>query len=133
MQPRREQVNECAENLLCGVNTPSQTDPDRMSDLEKKHVPVITAPQTVARGECFEVVIEVGKYLDHPSEPGHFINFVELYADHTYLGRQHFVHSTVCPVAKFCVNLHHIHKELRAFAWCNIHGTWEGDSPLTLT
>ncbi|MFW5893903.1 MAG: desulfoferrodoxin family protein [Verrucomicrobiota bacterium] len=133
MNTRREQVNECQSDLMCGVNVPAQADPAQMSDLEKKHVPVITAPATVKKGECFEVTVEVGKHMKHPSEPGHFISFVELYADHTYLGRQHFVHTSICPVAKFCVQLQHIHKELRAFEWCNLHGTWEGVAELAVT
>ncbi len=116
----------CKDDLFCGVNVPEQTDPESMSDLEKKHVPVVSAPDSVKKGECFEVVVEVGKYKEHPNEPGHFIGFVELYADHTYLGRQHFVHTVACPVAKFCIQLEHVHKELRAFEWCNLHGTWQG-------
>ena len=116
----------CKDDLFCGVNIPAQDDPASMSDLEKKHVPVISAPDRVKKGECFEVTVEVGKHKAHPSEPGHFINFVELYADHTYLGRQHFVHTMGCPVAKFCIKLEHMHKELRAFEWCNLHGNWEG-------
>ena len=98
-----------------------------MSALEKKHVPVISAPEKVEKGKCFEVTVEVGKYKDHPNEPGHFIEFVELYADETYLGRAHFAHTTTCPTATFCVALDHIHKQLRAFERCNLHGTWEGD------
>ena len=85
-----------------------------MSDLAKKHVPVMSAPGSVGKGACFEVVVEVGKHKEHPSEPAHFINFVELYAAHTYLGRQHFVHTMGCPVAKFCIRLEQAHKELRA-------------------
>jgi superoxide reductase len=130
---RREAVAECEDDLFCGVNTPKETDPANMSDLEKKHVPVITAPDSVKKGECFDVAVEVGKHKAHPSDPDHFINFVELYADHRYLGRAHFSHTTMCPVVKFCVQLDHIHKELRAFEWCNIHGTWEGVRPLEVT
>lgn len=133
MSERREKVDECEDNLFCGVNMPANSNPEEMTDLEKKHVPVITAPDTVKQGECFEVVVEVGKHLEHPNKPGHFIDFVELYADHRYLGRTHFTHTATCPVAKFCVQLDHIHKELRAFEYCNLHGVWEGDRPLTVT
>ncbi|KPK65310.1 MAG: hypothetical protein AMK73_03355 [Planctomycetes bacterium SM23_32] len=105
-------------------------DPDELTDLEKKHLPVITAPDAPAEGESFEVVIEVGKLLAHPNERGHSIQFVELYADETYLGRQDFTPVTTCPTAKFCVALDHVHKGLRAFAYCNLHGTWEGDKAL---
>ena len=125
-----EECPQCEDDLLCGVNKAAETTPEEMSALEKKHVPVITAPGSVARDECFEVVVEVGKYKDHPNEPGHFIEFVELYADDTYLGRADFTPTKTCPVVKFCVSLDHVHKQLRAFEHCNLHGTWEGDVPL---
>lgn len=62
------------------VNTPA--DPDNMTDLEKKHIPVITAPDKVKPGECFEVTVEVGKLVAHPNETTHFIEFLDLYAGH---------------------------------------------------
>lgn len=126
----KEECPMCDDDLFCGVNTASETDPDRMSDLEKKHVPVITAPESVGQEECFEVTVEVGKYLDHPNEPGHFIEFVELYADDTLLARADLTHTKTCPVVTFCVSLDHIHKQLRAFERCNLHGTWESGVPL---
>ncbi|MGD2176131.1 MAG: desulfoferrodoxin family protein [Candidatus Brocadiaceae bacterium] len=120
----------CAEDLFCGVN--KVADPEQMTDLEKKHLPVIDCPDQVQAGECFEVTIEVGRHLEHPKERGHYIHFVELYADETYLGRQDFTPVTTCPVAKFCVQLEHIHKQLRAFEFCNLHGVWEGDKVVTV-
>ena len=126
-----EKEVKCQGNLFCGVN--KVRDLKSMTDLEKKHLPVITAPATVKKGQCFEVVVEVGKHLAHPNEHGHYIGLVELYADETYLGRVDFTPVTTCPVAKFCVNLDHIHEKLRAFEWCNLHGTWEGDLPIQVT
>ncbi|MFO8007357.1 MAG: class II SORL domain-containing protein [Candidatus Brocadiia bacterium] len=118
----------CEDDLFCGVNrVADRTD---MTDLEKKHVPVISAPDSVQQGECFEVQVSVGELLDHPNERGHYIHFVELYADETYLGRADFTPVTTCPVATFCVQLDHIHEQLRAFEFCNLHGVWEGDKPL---
>lgn len=127
----RKAAEGCSEDLHCGVNVVA--DAENMTDLEKKHVPVISAPDTVEKGECFEVTVEVGKHLAHPNDYDHFIGFVELYADHTFLGRQDFAPVSTCPVAKFCVQLDHIHGELRAFEFCNIHGTWEGTRDLTVT
>ncbi len=101
-----------------------------MTDLEKKHVPVINAPDAVQQGECFEVEVTVGELLAHPNERGHYIHFVELYADETYLGRADFTPVTTCPTATFCVRLEHIHRQLRAFEFCNLHGVWEGDKAL---
>ena len=121
----------CDDSLFCGVNMAA--DPKKMTDLEKKHVPVISAPDSVKQGECFCVTIEVGKLLAHPNERGHYIHFVELYADETYLGRADFTPVTTCPCVQFCVQLDHIHEQLRAFAFCNLHGVWEGDKALKVT
>jgi superoxide reductase len=114
----------CEKNLFCGVNRPK--DADNMTDLEKKHLPVITAPKKVKKGECFEVTIEVGKLMQHPNEPAHYIEFVELYADHTYLARFDFTAQRTCPTVKACISLDHIHSGLRAYERCNLHGVWEG-------
>jgi len=121
----------CKQNLFCGVNMVK--DPQNMTDLEKKHVPVVTAPESVGNGECFEAVIEIGKYMAHPNEPGPFIDFIELYADETYLGRLDLTAKTTCPIMKLPVALDHIHENLRAFAHCNLHGTWEGRASITVT
>jgi len=121
----------CKDNLFCGVN--KVADADNMTDLEKKHVPVIDAPEKVKAGECFCVTVEVGKLLAHPNERGHYIHFVELYADETYLGRVDLTPVTTCPTVRFCVQLDHVHEQLRAFEFCNLHGVWEGDKPLEVT
>lgn len=122
---------QCEEDLFCGVNTPKDT--NNMTDLEKKHLPVITAPKTVKKGQCFEVVIEVGKLLQHPNEPGHYIEFIELYADHTYLARMDLTARRTCPIMKVCVSLDHMHSKLRAFERCNLHGAWEADTEIEVS
>lgn len=123
-------VVQCEEDLLCGINRPK--DPDSMTDLEKKHLPVITAPESVKKGECFEVVVEVGKLLAHPNEPGHHIEFIDLYADQTFLARLDLTARTTCPIFKTCLSLDHIHSKLRAFSYCNLHGNWEGQAQISV-
>jgi superoxide reductase len=123
-----EGAGKAGDELFTGVNKPA--DMDNMTDLEKKHHPVISAPDKVQAGECFEVVVEVGKLLEHPNQRAHFIQFVELYADEVYLGRQDFTAESTCPVAKFCVSLTQSFSTLRAFDYCNLHGAWEGDKAI---
>ena len=120
----------CEEDLFCGVN--KVKDPSNMTDLEKKHVPVITAPKSVRKDECFEATIEVGKLMGHPNEPGHHIEFIELYAGHMYLARIDFTARSTCPTMKLCMSLGHIHGQLRAFGHCNLHGTWEGQAEVAV-
>lgn len=115
----------CEEDIFCGIN--KTADIDRASDLEKKHLPIISAPARVRKGECFEVEVEVGKLLQHPNEPGHFIQFIELYAGDTYLARMDFTAKTTCPIMKAYISLDHAHGKLCAFERCNLHGTWANE------
>ncbi len=123
-------IEKCQTDLFCGVNTVK--DMENMTDLEKKHYPVITAPASVKKGECFEVTVEVGKLLAHPNEPGHFIEFIELYAGQTYLTRMDFTPVLSCPIMKSYVSLSHMHGKLRVFIRCNLHGTWQGEADIEL-
>jgi superoxide reductase len=111
-------------DLFEGVNMVE--DPENPTDLEKKHVPVITAPDEVKANEPFDVTVEVGKLKAHPDDPDHFINFITLYAGHVYLARLDLVPGRTKPTMKTTVVLDKDIGPLRAFEYCNIHGTWEG-------
>jgi len=125
MLKTKEISQECAEDILCGVNTTKNI--DSASDLEKKHLPIIEAPDQVTRGERFDVTIHVGALLEHPNEPGHHIEFIELYADDTYLARMDCVGQKCQPLMCARVCLDHNYDRLRAFEHCNLHGSWEWD------
>ena len=127
----KQAIEACAEDIFCGVNTAENI--NQATDLEKKHLPIITAPKSVKKGECFEVTVEIGKLLKHPNEPGHFIQFIELYAGDTYLARIDFTAKTTCPTMKVCVELERDYGKLRAFEHCNLHGTWEADCEIEVT
>jgi len=109
-------------DLFEGVNEPA--DPSNLSDLERMHLPVIQAPATVTQGRPFEVAIEVGELLPHPSEPHHFIQFVELWVDATFLARIDLTADRSLPKVRLRILLRHPAQELRARARCNLHGVW---------
>jgi len=117
-------------NLFSGVNQP--VDLNNLTDLEKKHIPVIDSPGSVGQGECFSVTVEVGKLLVHPNERDHFIEFIDLYADELFLTRVDLTAVNTCPQATVCVSLLGPAKELRSYARCNIHGVWVGTAPITV-
>lgn len=117
-------------SLFSKMNRPEN--PQSMTDLEKKHLPVITAPDSVKDGECFNVIVEVGKLLTHPNEMEHFIQFVDLYAGEVYLSRMDFTAETTCPTMNVCVSLPAGSGSLRAVARCNKHGVWEGSKDITV-
>ncbi|WP_027340642.1 class II SORL domain-containing protein [Halonatronum saccharophilum] len=92
------------------------------SELEKKHIPIIEAPDKVNKDEFFEVKLKIGK-IDHPVDKDHFIQYVDLYAEFYHLGRANFTPEAKAE-ATFKIKL----KEsctLRAYELCNLHGQWE--------
>ena len=121
----------CEGDQLCGSNVPSTDEPDEMSELEKKHAVVIEAPDTVEEGEPFEVTVKVGEYKEHPNEPGHFIEWMELYTGDTFLARLDLTPEKSHYVMKATVKLEHGHP-LRAWAKCNLHGLWEGQKEIEI-
>jgi len=119
-----------AEKDLFGqVNRPE--DPDNITDLEKKHLPVIDAPDKASAGEAIQVSVEVGKLLAHPNEVGHHIEFIDLYENDVYLARADFTGVKVNPKVSFEVMLEKGGR-LRAFCSCNLHGIWEGDKLISI-
>ncbi len=120
----------CDNDILCGVNKPK--DISNMTDFEKKHIPVITAPDKVNKNEEFDVIVEVGKLFPHPNEPGHFISWIELYSGDTFLARAYFSGGTSSPKVLFRVKLSHAHGFLKAWAMCNLHGLWQGEKPIEI-
>lgn len=114
----------CEDDLFCGVNKPKSENTEEMSDLEKKHTPVIEAPAKVKKGEPFEVFVEVGKHMKHPNENAHFIEWIELFSGETFLARIDLVARLAEPKVKFVVALDHAHP-LMAKQRCNLHGQWQ--------
>ncbi|GAB6137739.1 class II SORL domain-containing protein [Halanaerobaculum tunisiense] len=97
--------------------------------LEKKHVPVIDAPDTVKQGEPFEVTLKMGE-VDHPAEDGHYIQYVELFANYYQLARTNFT-PEVRPEVTVTITLEES-CTLRAYEFCNQHGQWEAAKEITV-
>lgn len=94
-----------------------------MSDLEKKHVPMIEISGTPKAGERFEVTVWVGEQLAHPSEADHHIEFIDLYLDDMFIARCDLTPVFTYPKACFNVMLSSS-GTLRAYERCNLHGDW---------
>lgn len=111
-------------DLFSGTNRADSRDPEEMSALERKHMPVITAPDEVKTGEPFEVKVEAGKYKEHPNEHGHFIQEMEIFSGRTFLARATFASARTDPSTTFTLRLDKP-GNLIAFVHCNLHGTWK--------
>ena len=120
----------CEQDVLCGVRLPK--DANALTEPEQKHLPVISAPAEVKRNQVFEVTIEVGKLKAHPNEPGHFIEWIELYSGDTFLFRVNLSGSLTQPKVTIPLKLTHVHGPLKARAKCNLHGLWEGTKEIVV-
>jgi superoxide reductase len=110
------------EDLFFDINRVK--DMSNLTDLEKKHLPVIDAPDSVKAGEPFEVAIEVGKLLAHPNEQGHHIQWIVLLNKSLTLAIVQLTPETTSPTVKLTVTIEKSAK-LRALERCNLHGEWE--------
>jgi superoxide reductase len=113
-------------------------DPSNKTALEKSHMPVLKAPQTVKAGEPFVVEVTVGEIV-HPMGPTHWIEFIELSIGNEPAGRVDLQpKGYLSPKASFTVTLT---KEsapsgkitLIANQRCNLHGYWEGSLDITVS
>jgi superoxide reductase len=55
--------------------------------VDPKHTPRIVAPDSVKRGEWFEVSVTVGVDSMHPSLAEHFVRYIALYKDTVEISR----------------------------------------------
>ncbi len=87
------------------------------SEVEEKHVPVVE----IDENEGVEVYVKVGKKI-HPSEPGHFIQWIELIDGEVPIERVYL--SPMCkPLVIFY--LKEMPDKLKVRIFCNLHGVWE--------
>ncbi|MBN1674631.1 MAG: superoxide reductase [Kiritimatiellae bacterium] len=115
------------EGMELGGQVNGAKDPGSLTELEATHVPAIRAPARVAAGEPFEVVVTVGCGRLHPTEKGHFIQFIELYVGDVFLTSMYFVPERLVPVLKATLTLDAANGPLRAFIHCNLHGVWRAE------
>lgn len=119
-------------SLFCGLNRPK--DPENMTELEKKHTPVIECPDNVKAGEPFQVKIKVGE-IPHIMEEGHHIQWIDLYSGQNFNARIDL--TPVFTRAEVTITLQksggHRTSTLRAIERCNLHGQWEATKEITVS
>ncbi|MCL7411550.1 MAG: class II SORL domain-containing protein [Methanosarcinaceae archaeon] len=118
-------------SLFCGINNPA--DSSNLTDMEKKHVPVIEAPDTVTAGEAFEVTVKVGS-TPHVMEVVHHIQWIDLYSGGNFITK--VILTPVFMTAKVTINMvksgAHETATLRAVSRCNVHGMWESEKVIAV-
>ena len=110
------------EDLFKQINYPK--DPGNMSDLEKKHWPKIECPDAVEANKPFDVTVNIGSGIDHPSELAHYIEWIELNRGDLGTARAYLQPKNSFPRVTFKVA---IDKDTMLIAreFCNLHGEWE--------
>lgn len=112
--------------LFCGINIPK--DLANLSDMEKKHLPVIEAPDEVKAGEPFQATIKIGE-ITHVSEEAHHIQWIDVYFGQNFYTRIELTPAFTCPEVTVSLVRHgkgtHKAGNMRVIERCNLHGLWE--------
>jgi superoxide reductase len=115
----------------------------------EKHVPVIEVPDTVKKGEFFQVKVTIGKEIAHPNKTEHHIAWIDVYflpngEKFAYqIGKAEFSShgaSTQGPDTSSVYTHHEVVLSLKtdkpgtlfAMSACNIHGLWQNSRPLEI-
>ncbi len=107
-------------------------DPKNPTLLEKKHVPALKVPKEVTAGEWFEVKVEVGYQVVHPSTPKHWITEIKLLCDGKEIAETEYpLGGVAASEATFKIRLEK-DATLEAIEHCNLHGTWISE-PVKIT
>ncbi len=108
----------------------------------EKHVPAIRVPESINKGEVFEVKVSVGEEVGHPNKTEHHIRWIAVYFKPEeekfpyQIGKVHFTahgESTQGPDTSTVYTHHaavfHFKTDkpgtIFASSYCNIHGLWK--------
>lgn len=103
------------------INEPK--DPKNLTELEKKHVPVVKLVKKcglVPEG-CIDANVRIGETL-HPTLPEHFIVHMDFYVDKKFVSRAILKPEKVNPAVG--VHLKVQSGKLTVVGFCNLHGNW---------
>jgi superoxide reductase len=99
---------------------------------DEKHTPKIEAPDTVKRGQWFQVTVTVGAGSVHPSLSEHFVRYISLYKDSAEIARVYLHPVYSFPRAVFTIALDE-GGMLRAIAEPTHSAAWEASKKITVT
>jgi superoxide reductase len=109
------------------INEPK--DKENLTELEKKHIPVIKVVKQcglIPEG-CQDVHVKIGE-IQHPTEPEHYINWIDFYIDKEFISRVKLTPSKLNPAA--ALHLKTGNGKLTVIEFCNVHGKWMQETNL---
>src|ERR1700752_1051608 len=99
---------------------------------DEKHTPKIEAPDTVKRGQWFEVTVTIGVGPIHPSLSADFVRYIALYKDSAEIARVYLHPVFSYPKAVFTIALDE-GGSLRAVAEPTHSAAWESSKKIVVT
>lgn len=109
--------------------TPEFREPKTTRD--PKHTPRIAAPDSVKRGQWFDVTVTVGVESTHPSLAEHFVRYIALYKDKAEIARIYLHPVFSAPKVTFTIALDE-GGMLRAMAEPTHSAAWEASRKITV-
>ncbi len=91
---------------------------------DPKHTPKITAPDSVKAGEWFDVTIEIGQGMRHPSLVEHHVRWIALFKNDVELARAYLHPVQTTPKVTFTIALEES-AELRVLEEPTHSAAWE--------
>ena len=102
------------------------------STRDPKHTPRIAAPDSVKRGQWFDVTVTVGVESMHPSLAEHFVRYIALYKDQAEIARIYLHPVFSAPKVTFTIALDE-GGMLRAVAEPTHSAAWEASRKIAVT
>jgi superoxide reductase len=102
------------------------------SSYDAKHTPRIVAPDSVKRGQWFDVTVNVGAGGDHPSLSEHFVRYIALYKDTAEIARIYLHPVFSFPKVTFTIALDE-GGSLRAVIEPTHSAAWEASKKIVVT
>ena len=101
------------------------------SSYDAKHTPKLAAPDSVKRGQWFDVTITVGAGGEHPSLSEHHVRYIALYKDSAEIARVYLHPVFSAPKVTFTVALDE-GGTLRALAEPTHSAAWEASKKISV-
>ena len=101
------------------------------TSFDPKHTPKITAPDSVKRGQWFDVTVNIGAGGEHPSLGEHSIRYIALYINSAEIARTYLHPVYSYPKVTFTIALD-VGGSLRAIAEPNHSAGWEAAKKISV-
>jgi superoxide reductase len=99
---------------------------------DPKHTPKLAAPDSVKRGQWFDVTVSVGAGGEHPSLAEHHVRYIALYKDTAEIARVYLHPVFSAPRVIFTIALDE-GGTLRALAEPTHSAAWEASKQISVT